>query len=65
MISAFLKVRLHKLLDTGPNLLPDIVVKRRQALVEQVAFEMQRGSRTERGATDGLFGVMMGLKKRQ
>ena len=33
--------------------------------MEQVAFKMQTGFRPQRGTTDGLFAVMMGLKKRQ
>ena len=36
-----------------------------QALMEQVAFEMQAGFKPERGTIDGLFAVMMGLKKSQ
>ena len=36
-----------------------------QAPMEQMAFEMQAGFRPERGTIDGLFAVMMGLKKRQ
>ena len=41
------------------------MVKRMQALMEQVAFGMHAGFRPERGTTDGLFAVMMGLKKRK
>jgi hypothetical protein len=53
------------LLDIGSKTLSDVMVKRMQALMEQVGFEMQTGFRPERGTTGGLFAVMMGLKKRQ
>ena len=49
---------------TGSKILCSIVVKRMQAFMEQVAFGMQAGFRPERGTIDGLFVVMMGLKKR-
>jgi len=53
------------LLDIGSKILSNVMVKRMQALMEQVGFEMQTGFRPERGTIDGLFAVMMGLKKRQ
>ena len=52
------------LLDVGSKILSDVMVKR-MALMEQVGFDMQTGFRPERGTIDGLFAVMMGLKKRQ
>jgi hypothetical protein len=53
------------LLDIGSKILSNIMVKRMQALMEQVAFEMQAGFRPELETIDGLFAVMMGLKKRR
>ena len=53
------------LLDIGSKILSNVLVKRMQVLMEQVGFEMQTGFRPERGTIDGLFAVMMGLKKRQ
>ena len=53
------------LLDIGSKILSNVMVKRMQALMEQVGFDMQTGFRPERGTIDGLFAVMMGLKKRQ
>jgi hypothetical protein len=53
------------LLDIGSKILSNVMVKRMQALMEQVGFEMQTGFRHERGTIDGLFAVVMGLKKRQ
>ena len=53
------------LLDIGSKILSNVMVKRMQALIEQVKFDMQTGFRPERGTIDGLFAVMMGLKKRQ
>ena len=53
------------LLNIGSKIPFIIVVKRTQALTEQMASGMQAGFRPERSAIDGLFAVMMGLKKRQ
>ena len=53
------------LLGIGSKILSNIMVKRMQALMEQVAFGMQTGFRPGRGAISGPFAVMMGLKKRQ
>jgi len=53
------------LLGIGYKVLSSTMVKRMQAPMEQVAFEMQAGFRPELETIDGLFAVMMGLKKRQ
>ena len=49
------------LLGTVSEILPNIMVKRMQALIEQVAFEMQAGFRPEHRMIDGVFVVMMGF----
>ena len=48
------------LLGIGSKVLSSTMVKRMQALMEHVAFDMEAGFRPERGATGGLFAATMG-----
>ena len=53
------------LLDVASKVLSSVLVSRMRAVMEHICMEAQAGFRAGRGTIDGLFNILLGLRKRQ
>ena len=51
--------------DVASKVLSSVLVSRMRAVMEHICMEAQAGFRAGRGTIDGLFNILLGLRKRQ
>ena len=53
------------MLDVASKVMSSVLVSRMRAVMEHICMEAQAGFRSGRGTIDGLFNILLGLRKRQ